>query len=73
MVQQSFHNSDRLETTILNNLFFQEDYARKVLPFLKEERNFGKPELKKFTNILKEEPSLNVNILELAEVAGGKT
>ena len=37
MVQQSFHNSDRLETTILNNLFFQEDYARKVLPFLKEE------------------------------------
>ena len=37
MVQQSFHNSDRLETTILNNLFFQEDYTRKVLPFLKEE------------------------------------
>jgi len=37
MVQQSFHNSDRLETTILNNLFFQEDYARKVLPFLKED------------------------------------
>ena len=37
MVQQSFHNSDRLETTILNNLFFQEEYARKVLPFLKED------------------------------------
>ena len=37
MVQQSFHNSDRLETTILNNLFFQEDYTRKVLPFLKED------------------------------------
>ena len=37
MVQQSFHNSDRLETTILNNLFFHEDYARKVLPFLKED------------------------------------
>ena len=29
--------NERLETTILNNLFFQEDYTRKVLPFLKEE------------------------------------
>jgi len=37
MVQQSLHNSDRLETTILNNLFFQEEYTRKVLPFLKED------------------------------------
>tara|TARA_B110000263_G_scaffold127830_1_gene111225 strand:- start:8126 stop:9520 length:1395 start_codon:yes stop_codon:yes gene_type:complete len=37
MVQQSLHNSDRLESTILNNLFFQEDYTRKVLPFLKED------------------------------------
>ena len=37
MDQQSYHNSDRIETTILNNLFYQEDYARKVLPFLKED------------------------------------
>ena len=29
--------SERLETTILNNLFYQEEYARKVLPFLKED------------------------------------
>ena len=29
--------SDRLETTILSNLFYKEEYARKVLPFLKEE------------------------------------
>ena len=28
--------SDRLETTILSNLFYKEEYARKVLPFLKE-------------------------------------
>ena len=54
MVQQSFHNSDRLETTILKNLFFQEDYTRKVLPFLKEEY-FGlrteKIYLKKYINL----------------------
>ncbi len=37
MDQQSYHNSDRIETTILNNLFYQEDYTRKVLPFLKED------------------------------------
>ena len=29
--------SDRLETTILSNLFYKEEYARKVLPFLKQE------------------------------------
>ena len=29
--------NERLETTILNNLFYQEEYARKVLPFLKED------------------------------------
>ena len=29
--------NERIETTILNNLFFQEDYTRKVLPFLKED------------------------------------
>ena len=29
--------SDRLETTILSNLFYKEEYARKALPFLKEE------------------------------------
>ena len=32
MVQQS-----RIENTIINSLFFNEDYTRKVLPFIKEE------------------------------------
>ena len=27
----------RLETTILKNLIFNEDYARKILPFIKSE------------------------------------
>ena len=27
----------RLETTILSNLIYNEDYARKVIPFIKEE------------------------------------
>ena len=29
--------SDRIETTIISNLFFNEDFTRKVLPFVKEE------------------------------------
>src|SRR6056300_483691 len=28
--------NDRLETTILNNLFFNEDFTRKAIPFIKE-------------------------------------
>ena len=28
--------NDRLETTILNNLFYNEDFTRKAIPFLKE-------------------------------------
>ena len=32
MVQQS-----RIENTIINSLFFNEEYTRKVLPFIKEE------------------------------------
>ena len=28
---------ERIETTILKNLIFNEDYSRKVLPFLKNE------------------------------------
>ena len=28
---------ERLETTILKNLIFNEDYARKILPFIKSE------------------------------------
>ena len=29
--------SDRIERIILRNLFFNEDFTRKVLPFIKEE------------------------------------
>ena len=29
--------TQRIETTILNNLIFNEDYTRKVIPFLKAE------------------------------------
>ena len=32
MVQQS--SSERIETTILRNLFFNEDFTRKALPFI---------------------------------------
>ena len=37
MVQQSLTNFERIETTILSNLFYEEDYTRKVIPFLKED------------------------------------
>ena len=53
MEQQSFHNSDRLETTILSNLFYQEDYARKVLPFLKEDYFGLRTEKILFTEVYK--------------------
>ena len=29
--------SDRIENTIISNLFFNEEYTRRVLPFVKEE------------------------------------
>ena len=43
--------SDRLETTILSNLFYKEEYARKVLPFLKEEYFTNRIEQVIFTTI----------------------
>ena len=45
--------SERLETTILNNLFYQEEYARKVLPFLKEDYFGLRTEKILFTEIYK--------------------
>ena len=30
-------NNDRIEDTILRNFFFNEDFTRKVLPFLKDD------------------------------------
>ena len=45
--------NERLETTILNNLFYQEEYARKVLPFLKEDYFGLRTEKILFTEIYK--------------------
>jgi hypothetical protein len=42
------------------------------LSFLKEERNFGKPELRKSILIPRGEQNLNVNTLALVAVANGK-
>ena len=36
MAQQSLTNNERIELTILRNLIFNEDYTRKVLPFVNE-------------------------------------
>jgi len=43
-----------------------------ISQFLKNKRNFGKPELRKSILILIEERSLNANILTLVAVANGK-
>jgi hypothetical protein len=49
---------------------FQEIFA--ILSFLKEERNFGKPELRKSILIPRGEQIQNVNTLALVAVANGK-
>ena len=43
--------SDRIETTILSNLFYKEEYARKVLPFLKSEYFVNRIEQVMFNSI----------------------
>jgi len=43
--------SDRIEYTILSNLFHKEEYARKVLPFLKEDYFVERTEQVLFTTI----------------------
>tara|TARA_B110000858_G_scaffold198090_2_gene262516 strand:- start:340 stop:1710 length:1371 start_codon:yes stop_codon:yes gene_type:complete len=43
--------SDRIEYTILGNLFYKEDYARKVLPFLKEDYFVERTEQIIFTTV----------------------
>ena len=48
MVQQS-----RIENTIISSLFFNEDYTRKVLPFIKEEYFSDSLEKILFTEIYK--------------------
>ena len=48
MVQQS-----RIEKTIINSLFFKEEYTRKVLPFIKEEYFVKREEQTLFGEIFK--------------------
>ena len=42
---------DRIENTILSNLFYKEEYARKVLPFLKSEYFVNRIEQVMFNSI----------------------
>ena len=51
MVQQSL--SDRIETTILSNLFFNEDFTRKALPFIQADYFSNSDEQTLFTEIEK--------------------
>ena len=51
MVQQSL--SDRIETTILSNLFFNEDFTRKALPFIEPDYFANSDEQTLFTEIEK--------------------
>jgi len=51
MVQQSL--SDRIETTILSNLFFNEDFTRKALPFIQADYFTNSDEQTLFTEIEK--------------------
>ncbi len=64
-------NSDRIESTILTNLFYLEDYTRKVLPFIKsyyfskrdEQLLFG--EIDKFVQTYKNLPTKEAILIEL--------
>ena len=42
---------DRIENTILSNLFYKEEYARKALPFIKDEYFTNRIEQVIFTTI----------------------
>ena len=64
--------SDRIENTILTNLFYNEDYTRKVLPFLKpiyfskrDERELY-VEIEKFVNKYKNLPTKEAILIELS-------
>ena len=63
MVQQS-----RIENTIISSLFFNEDYTRKVLPFVKEEYFGNRVEQLLFGEIFKfVEKSNNLILLDNKE------
>ena len=73
MVQQSLTNFERIETTILNNLFYEEDYTRKVIPFLKEEyfplrtEKILFSEINKFVQKYNNLPTKEAIIIELSQ------
>ena len=50
MVQQSM---SRIEQTILSNFFYNEEYTRKVLPFVKEEYFSNRTEAILFNEVFK--------------------
>ena len=70
MVQQSL--SDRIETTILSNLFFNEDFTRKALPFIESdyftnsEESILFSEIEKFVENYKNLPTKDTILIELS-------
>jgi len=65
--------NERIETTILNNLFYEEDYTRKVLPFLKEDyfplrtEKILFSEINKFVQKYNNLPTKEAIIIELSQ------
>ena len=69
MVQQSL--SDRIETTILSNLFHNEDFTRKAMPFIQSdyftnsEESILFTEIEKFVENYKNLPTKDTILIEL--------
>ncbi len=63
--------NNRIEATILSNLFFNEDYTRKVLPFIKEDYFTNRTEkllygeIYKFVDKYKNNPTKDAILIEL--------
>jgi hypothetical protein len=64
-------NNDRIETTILRNLIFNEDFTRKVIPFLKSlyfskrDEKILYEQIDKFVNQYKNLPTKESLLIEL--------
>lgn len=71
MGQQSLNNSERIEISILRNLIFNDDYTRKVLPFLKDfyfskrDERILFTEIEVFVNKYKNLPTKETILIEL--------
>ena len=73
MENLTLNNSERIETTILRNLFFNEDFTRKALPFIKSQF-FNKrdeailfSEVEGFVNKYKNLPTKESILIELGQ------